>query len=133
MPGHVYKRAPGSWTVVVDLGRDPVTGKRKQLSRAIKGTKRDAAATLVRLLRERDTGIDVDPGRMTVGQYLERWLKDYAEHSVSPRTFQRYAGIVRTHLIPALGSVALNKLRPQHVQAYYLKALRGGRADKQAG
>jgi Arm DNA-binding domain len=32
MKGHVYKRGE-TWTFVVDVGRDPVTGKRKQKSK----------------------------------------------------------------------------------------------------
>jgi len=50
MPGSIVKRSKGSWTVVVDLGRDPATGKRRQLWRSVKGTKREAKALLVQLL-----------------------------------------------------------------------------------
>ncbi|MEC4688648.1 MAG: tyrosine-type recombinase/integrase [Nitrospirota bacterium] len=133
MPGSIVKRGKNSWSVIVDLGRDPVTGKRRQLWRSVKGTKREAEAMLVRLLHERDSGIDIQPGRLTVGEYLERWLEDYASHNVSPRTHERYAGIVRKHLVPALGSVPISKLRPQHIQAYYSQAARSGRLDKKPG
>ena len=30
MRGHITKRSKGSWSIVLDLGRDPSTGKRKQ-------------------------------------------------------------------------------------------------------
>ena len=30
MKGHIQQRSKGSWTIWVDLGRDPETGKRKQ-------------------------------------------------------------------------------------------------------
>lgn len=133
MPGHIKKRGQGSWTVVVEQGRDPTSGKRRQLWRTVQGTKKDAEAYLIQLLHERNGGIDVHPGRLTLGQYLERWLDEYAEHSVSARTHERYAGIVHNHLIPALGSVQLAKLRPQQIQAYYGRALKEGRADKRAG
>jgi len=132
MQGHIRKRGRESWTVVLQVGRDPLTGKRRQLWRTVKGTKRDAEALLVRLLHERDTGIDIQPGRITLGQFLERWLDDYASHNVAPRTFERYAGIVRKHLLPALGRIPLSKLRPQHIQAYYSEALRTGRASGRA-
>jgi integrase len=123
MQGHVRRRGRDSWTVVVNLDRDPITGKRRQLWRSVKGTKREAEALLVQLLHQRDTGVEQLPGRLTVGEYLERWLEDYARINTAPRTFETYQGIVHTHLVPALGSVALSKLRPQHIQNYYSRAL----------
>jgi hypothetical protein len=41
--------------------------------------------------------------KQRVGEYLEKWLKDYAEGSLGPITIVRYQGIVRKYLIPALG------------------------------
>lgn len=68
MPGHIRKRGKKYWTVVIDLGRDPAMGKRRQLWRSVKGTKRDAEALLVHLLHQRDTGTDQPPGRLTLGE-----------------------------------------------------------------
>ena len=48
MKGHIYKRAKDSWTVVYDLPADTLTGKRRQKTQAVKGTKRNAE----RVLRE---------------------------------------------------------------------------------
>ena len=123
MQGHSRKRGNDSWAVVVNLGRDPVTGRRRQLWRSVKGTKREAEALLVQLLHQRDTGIDQLPGRLTTGDYLERWLGDYARTNTAPRTFETYESIVRKHLVPALGSIVISKLRPQHIQNYYSRAL----------
>jgi len=130
MPGTIRKRYAGSYTVIVDLGRDPGTGKRRQLWRSVKGTKKDAERLLVELLHERDTGLERPVGRQTVGQYLERWLEDYVASSVAPSTASRYVGIVRKRLIPAFGSVELTQLRPQQIQTFYGRLQRdGGRAD----
>ena len=133
MPGHIRKRGKESWTVVVDLGRDPTTGKRRQIWRSVKGPKRDAETLLVQMLHQRDTGIDVPPGKMAVGEYLERWLEDYARPNVSPKTLLQYTDFVRRQIIPALGSIGLTKLRPLHIQSYYSRALREGRADGKGG
>jgi len=133
MQGHIRRRGKESWTVVVDLGRDPVTGKRKQLWRSVKGAKREAEALLVQLLHQRDTGIDAPPGKITLGQFLERWLEDYARPNVSPKTLLQYGDFVRRNLVPALGSIPLAKLRPQHIQAHYSRALLEGRADGKGG
>jgi len=42
MKGHIRRRSKGSWTLWVDLGRDPETGKRKQQTLTVRGSKRDA-------------------------------------------------------------------------------------------
>ena len=126
MPGSIVKRGKNSWSVILDLGRDPVTGKRRQFWRSVKGPKRDAETLLVHLLHQRDTGIDVPPGKMTVGDYLKRWLRDYAEPNTAPKTVQRYEEVVRLHLAPALGALPLTKLRPLHIQEAYGKILAKG-------
>ena len=45
----------------------------------------------------------MDPGKLTVAQYLKRWLADCAKVSVAAKTYERYEEIATRHLIPALG------------------------------
>jgi len=118
----IVKRAKNSYSVVIELGRDPVTGKRRQLWRSVRGSKKDAQALEAQLLHQRDTGID-QPGKIAVGEFLERWLEDYAKPNTAPRTYERYRQLVRLHLIPALGALPLGKLRPAHIQAAYARVL----------
>ena len=132
MVGHISRRGRESWRVIVDLGRGP-DGRRRQMQRSIKGRKRDAEALLAKLLHERDTGIDIRPERQTVAQFLRRWLRDYATSNVSPKTLRGYKDTIERHLIPAFGSLALAKLRPQHLVEYYAAARRQGRLDGRGG
>ncbi len=131
MPGHIRKRGMESWTVVIDLGRDPQTGKRRRLWRSVKGTKRDAEALLIQLLNQRDTGIDAPSGKITVAEFLKRWLRDYASH-LAPKTHRRYEEVVRLHLVPALGALPLTRLRPLHIQECYRRVLDMGRSARTA-
>lgn len=133
MPGSITKRTKNSWSVVLDLGRDPLTGRRRQLRRAIKGTKRDAEALLVQLLHQRDLGIDQPPGKLSVGEYLQQWLRDYAKVNTAPATYAMYQTMVLTHALPALGTLPLTKLRPQHLQQLYNGLLDHGRRDGKGG
>jgi integrase len=133
MRGHIQKRYKKSWTIILDLGRDDLTGKRKQQSISVKGTKRDAEKRLAELLHQLDIGGYVKPSKLTLTQYLEQWLKDYAEINTAPRTYERYAELIRKHIEPALGSIPLVSLQPHHIQAYYGKALKSGRRDHKGG
>lgn len=99
----------------------------------VNGTKKQAAAELTRVLAEVDRGAFIEPNRLSVGEYFERWLTDQAQHRVSAKTFERYAEVVRKHLIPALGSHRLTKLTLLEVQGYYGRALAAGRRDGKGG
>lgn len=132
MQGHVRKRGKGSWEVVVDLGRDAATGRRKQLFRSVKGKRRDADALLVQLLAQRDSGIDAPPGRITLADFLEKWLTSYAEPNTAPKTFRRYGELLHRHVVPAVGNVPLAKLRPLHLQGVYRTVTDGGLSARTA-
>jgi integrase len=129
MRGHIRKRGKRSWSIILDLGRDP-SGKRRQKWHAVKGTKQDAQRELAKILHQMNTGAYVEPTTLTVADYLNKWLQDYAKVNVSGKTYERYEGIVKHHLIPALGQHQLSRLAPLHVQAYYSQALTEGRKDK---
>jgi integrase len=132
MTGHVRRRGKG-WCYVLELGRDPLTDKRRQQWRSGFKTKKDAQAALTQALQEVQTGTFADPGKLTVADYLERWLADYAAHQVGAVSQERYAHVIRTHLIPRLGRLPLGSLRPLHVQGYVTAALRSGRVDGKGG
>jgi len=125
MRGHIIKRYKDSYTIVLNLGRDPSTGKRKQQWLSVKGTKKEAERKLSDILHQLDTGTFMKPGKTTVADFLERWLKDY-QPNLSPRGFERYGSIIRGHLLPGLGSIPLTQLRPEHLQRYYTGKLDDG-------
>ncbi|MCL0095965.1 site-specific integrase [Dehalococcoidia bacterium] len=133
MKGHIRKRSKGSWTLWIDLGRDPETGKRKQQTMTVHGTKRDAERELRATLTRLEEGAYVKPAKLTVGEYLNQWIESYVVTNTSPRTVEGYQLIVQRHLIPNLGTIPLTQLQPSHVQSYYAKALSGGRADGNGG
>ena len=132
MKGHIRKRGKSSWAVVLDMGRD-ADGKRRQKWHSISGNRKDAQRELARLLNELNTGAYVEPSRMTISEFLDRWLADYAKPKVSPKTFERYQEMTDGHIRPALGSYLLPKLAPLHIQAFYSHALAAGRKDGRGG
>ena len=53
MRGTLKQRSKGSWSIVLDLPRDPATGKRRQQWHTVKCTKREAEKRLSELLQTR--------------------------------------------------------------------------------
>jgi integrase len=133
MKGHVHQRAKGSWTVVYDLPADPVTGKRRQRSEAIRGTKRGAEHRLREILLSIDQGAYVRRNKLTVGELLRQWMQNHASMNTTDRTQESYAAVVGRHLIPSLGRVPLSELEPQQLESYYARKLSEGRADGKGG
>jgi len=133
MRGHIVKRYKGSYSIVLNLGIDPATGKRKQQWVSVKGTKKEAEKRLADLLHQIDTGTFMKPGKTTLAEYLELWLKDYVWSNLSPRTAEGYESIIRQHLIPKLGNIRLTQLKPEHLQKYYSEQLSNGRWDHKGG
>ena len=126
MKGHIRRRGRRSWAIVIDVGRDP-NGKRRQRWHTVQGTKRDAERELARLVHSLNTGEYVEPNKLTVAEYLQRWLVDYAKPNTSTRTHERYAEIVRVNINPVLGHHKLTALQPLHIQDFYSNALTSGR------
>lgn len=126
MRGHIVKRYKNSYTIVLSLGVDPSTGKRKQQWISVKGTKKDAERKLADLLHQLDNGTFIKPSKTTLAEFLERWLRDYAKPNLSPRGFERYASIIRKHITPDMGSLMLTQLRPEHLQKHYTASLNNG-------
>ena len=93
MRGHIRRRGKDSWAIVIDQGRD-ADGKRRQKWHTVRGTKKLAQGELAAMLHQMNTGSYVEPNKLTVCQYLDRWLL-HTRTKVSAKTFERYDEIVR--------------------------------------
>jgi len=133
MRGHIVKRYKNSYTIVLNLGIDLATGKRKQQWVSVRGTKKDAEKRLAEILHQLDNGTFVKPGKTTLAEFLDRWLEDYAWPNLAPRTAEGYQYIAHRHLIPGLGNTPLTRLKPEHLQRYYSEKLATGRCDSKGG
>jgi integrase len=127
MTGHIRARGKGAWEIKYDAGSDPVTGKRRTRYATVKGGRRDAQRELVRLLHELDTGKAVDPAKTTVAEHTRAWLAG-ARH-LAGKTRERYQALAEQQIIPHLGAIALQKLRPPHLEAWHKTLLESGGFD----
>jgi integrase len=130
MRGSVVQKPKGTgrWYVVLDLDRDG-TGRRRQKWHSGFRTKREAEKGLTALLATQDTGTYVAPQKITLGEYLaDRWLPAI-EATVRPTTFAGYRAHVRVYVNPALGSIPLQSVTTDQLNAFYLQLHRAGGRD----
>jgi hypothetical protein len=83
MTGHIRRRGKQSWELKFDLGVDPVTSKRRIRYTSFKGTRRDAQLELARLVAQNAAGEGVDPSRVTVAEFMQRWDRDWATGNIA--------------------------------------------------
>jgi integrase len=131
MKGSIRERSPGRFAIIIDVP-DPVTGKRRRKWHSFKGTKREAQIECARLISAVQGNTYLEPSKTTLATFLERWL-DYVRSQVTPKSHERYAGLVNQNIIPALGAVHLSKLKPAQISAAYSAALAHGRRDGTGG
>ncbi|AOY75837.1 Arm DNA-binding domain-containing protein [Clostridium formicaceticum] len=122
MRGTVTKKG-NKWYIAVDVGHDE-KGKRKQRWFSGFKTKKEAQAKLSEVLQQLNTGTYVDCDNITLEEYLNKWLKDYAEHKVRHNTFRGYKETIHNHIVPLLGKHKLQKLKPTEIQSLYSIKLR---------
>jgi integrase len=126
MKGHIRKRSPGHWAIVLDQYDE--TGKRKRKWHSFEGTRKGAETHCAQLISAQTGGTYVEPTKMSLAEYFEVWLPAVEMH-VTPKTYERYAEICRKNIVPLLGKLVLSKLQPQAISQAYAKALESGRCD----
>jgi integrase len=119
MRGTIRRRGKNSFELKFDLGR--VGGKRQTRYVTVKGSLKDAQRELTRLLHTADDGTFVDPTTQTIGKYLTAWLNSALTQS--PKTLERYRQLARLQIIPHLGEIKLQKLRPEHLEQWHAALL----------
>jgi integrase len=106
----------------VDIGKNPVDGKRRQHFETVRGNKGAAQKRLAELMTEISRGGYVKtPWNLTVAEYLRTWLRDYAEVNYRPKTIESYRMLIEKHLIPEVGNIHLKELEPRHLQSLYAR------------
>jgi integrase len=114
----IHKGVDGRWHGYVSMGlkRDGLRDRRH-----VSGSSRAVVVAKVRdLERRRDSGLAQGAGRApTVAEWLEHWLETIASRKVRVRTLDGYRSKINNHIKPALGHHRLDRLQPEHVEAFY--------------
>lgn len=104
------------WEARITTGRDPGTGK--QIQRSFTGkTQKEVREKLQAAAVAVNDGTYIEPSRLTVGQWLDIWARDYLGN-VKPTTARAYESYVNNHIRPGLGAVRLTELHPHTVQNF---------------
>lgn len=118
MAGQIIKRGDRTWLVRVFMGRDDC-GKRHYANKMVHGTKKEAERYLTAALRQRDLGTFIEPSRMTIDTYFDRWLESAVKPRVRESTYDDYSFLLARYVRPLLGKRMLSDVRLLDIQKLY--------------
>ena len=118
----MFQLPDGRWRALVDLGY--VDGKRKRKA-ATRPTRREAVEWLREAQQSHEAGALVSR-TPTVAEWFAVYLDEHAANRLRPRTLANYRRTVERHVLPALGRLQLDKVRPEHLTRLYRDKVASG-------
>lgn len=134
MSDGIIQRADGSWSFVVELPRDPDTGKRRQKWETVRGTRKDAERRRREVLSQIDHGLFAHaPAKMTLGEFLYYYLdivkgkreNTFKGYAVSFKAFRKCFGDslmlsnLKTDMVQRAVNELSSKLEKSTVGVYF--------------
>ncbi len=127
MRGWTEKRG-NSYRINIDTGTRDAEGNRNLIRKTLKGVnKSEADAELTKILHELNTGLYIEPTKLSFSDYLDKWLPSHTREKLSPMSADRYQREIDNRIKPILGHIMLEKITPVHIQAFVDEIIRAGR------
>ena len=73
-----------------------------------------------------------EDSRMTLGEWLDRWLAEYKDGTIRPGTLEGYRNYIENYIKPQLGGKQVSLITTQDVQRMYRRLKSGGRVREDA-
>jgi integrase len=115
-----------SWQLILSLGYDPLTNRRRQECRPFKGNKTQARRALDEFRREVESGLKIDADKVTFGEYARQWANAREASGIKAPTTIKRDGNVLKHLDGYLGTVPLGDIDAVTVRNLYIALARSG-------
>lgn len=115
--GSLHQRPNGNWRAQLSLN-----GKR--ISKGFK-SKAEAQDWLRNIQVEIGHGYDYQAGKITLGEYLPRWLEN-SKATLRPTTAHQYELIMRKHILPHLAAVKMREIRLDNIEKFYSELIQSG-------
>ena len=115
--GSIQKRGKNSFRLRYRVGE-------KRFTITFKGTREDAKAKLLDLLKSGNDGTHVAPDKATLTEWAQHWISvgcpGRSRQAVGARSIERYTGILLNHILPVLGDRKLQEIDATDIDRLYL-------------
>ena len=118
MPAKIKKRENGSYLLSVAVGYDE-NGRQIVKTKTVKASSdREAARAYNLFAAEVQQGNVAYSGKYKLSEFARNWYQDYCLVHLAPKTQRSYKNHIENRIIPVLGHIDINKLRPQHIMKF---------------
>ncbi|ANC20992.1 integrase [Bacillus cereus] len=123
-----FRKRGEKWSFTMDVGKDPITGKRKQITKGGFKTKKAAQEEVAKVTNDLANG-DYENSDIRFSQLVEIWMQE-KESSCRPSTLYQYKRILRSRVMPEFGEKRLSDIKPLTVHNFHQKLLKEGLTTK---
>jgi len=118
-----------TYSYAFEIGNDPSTGKRRVKEKGGFKSKKEAETEGAKAFAQWKTGnLAITSERVTVREFLLQWLENVARPDLRQSTYQNYASVIKNQIIPIIGSIILQDLRPRDIDSWAKEEARRGLA-----
>lgn len=122
--GNTYRHKNGWRTVISHKGHTVTAmGRSEQESRRL-------AKEKIKALPIYDGSLVPAAAKLTTGEYLINWITKKHKTSIAATTYRRYASLINVHIVPALGSIKLQAITKNHINALMLQMREKGQSAR---
>ena len=122
--GNTYRHKNGWRTVISHKGHTVTAmGRSEQESRRL-------AKEKIKALPIYDGSLVPAAAKLTTGEFLTNWITQKHKTSIAATTYRRYASLINVHIIPALGTLKLQAITKNHVNALVLQMREKGQSAR---
>lgn len=120
MKGTVKQRG-NTWSYIVDIGRDPITGKRRQKTKGGFPRQKDADAALRKILNELDANRYLEPSNESFSSYMDFWFTSHYQKRIKETTASSRKYLMDKHLNREnpFANKPLSKITTEDIDAFY--------------
>lgn len=93
-------------------------------------TQKEIKDWLLKMRGDYRDGFLIDQDRVTLSQFIDRYIEDVAKNSLRQKTLESYNSLIRVHIKPALGECRLSQLRPDQLQRLYAQKIESGLSNR---
>ena len=120
--GHIRKRkkkdGSASYQIILEMERDPITGKRQRSYTTVNGSRKEAEAEINRLKYEMRCGNCITkPSSLKLSSWLSEWMDKYNDN-LSPTTKSGYRHQITKRINPYIGNAPISTLKCGHIQSW---------------
>ena len=118
MPAKICKRSESTYRLCVAVGYDE-KGKQIVKYKTIKAkSMREAEREYVLFAAAVQNGEVAFTGKMKLAEFAKQWFDEHCKAELAPKTQRAYKNHLNNRILPALGHIDINKIRPQHIISF---------------